>query len=107
VITFIGEKDIWQLFKIFGIKLIDPKTSEETIAAVNAAIDAKATIIFISENKARLLDNIDHYYNNPNFNIILLPAPTSNQADRDTISYKKLKNVIEKSIGFDILSKKN
>lgn len=107
MIALIGEKELWRGFIPLGIKVFEANNKEEVLAAITDVKNEKNEkydFVFLSEYAARLIENLlEDLYKEKDFNIVLMPS-LSEKNKYEELYFKRLKSVVEKAMGVDILS---
>ncbi len=105
MIALIGEKEIWRGFNSFGIKLFEVSSEIQVLDSITKVLEEKCDFVFISEFAAKLIKSkLDELYKKQDLNIIILPSLDRNQEKDEQIYFKRLKSVVEKAMGVDVLS---
>jgi vacuolar-type H+-ATPase subunit F/Vma7 len=107
MIALIGEKELWRGFIPLGVKVFETENKEQILSAINTVKTENYDFIFLSEYVASLIeDMLDDLTKENILNIVLLPSiDTTKKNTEDQLYFKRMKKVVEKAMGVDILSK--
>lgn len=104
MIALIGEKEIWKGFSPLGVKVFEVNSSQEVFNAWEKINSENFKFLFLSEYCASLIeDKLDDLYKQTKINVVLLPSIDGTKTE-DKLYFKRLKSVVEKAMGVDILS---
>ena len=106
MIALIGEKELWLGFVPLGVKVFEVTTKDQVLSAIDEVKKENIEFLFLSEYAAKLIENLlDDLYKSNDFNVVLLPSSNFGEKDKkEELYFKRLKSVVEKAMGVDILS---
>jgi len=105
MIALIGEKEIWRSLSPLGVKVIEAESREEVLSSIDKVKEGSYQLVFISEEVAGTIEDLlDEIYKSKDLNLVLLPKlVVDNIKNKDSLSFIRLKKVVEKAMGIDIL----
>ncbi|MDR0676326.1 MAG: hypothetical protein LBF97_04740 [Elusimicrobiota bacterium] len=103
MIALIGEKEIWKGFIPLGVTVFEVDNGEQVIKVWEEIKKCNYKFLFLSEYAGKLIeDNLDDLYKQTQINVVLLPS-LDDKKNEDKLYYKRLKSIVEKAMGVDIL----
>lgn len=101
-IAIIGNKNIIQPFKLFGIEIFSIKSEEEGREIIKTISQANFAVVFVTEDWIKKLDkDLDELKKRTIPAVVSLPTHLS----QEEYGLKELKKTVERAIGSDILFK--
>lgn len=104
-IALIGEKEIFNFFMPFGIKIYEATSRDDILSYIFEIKKTDYKILLLSNYSASLIekDLESIYVNRDSLNIFILPP--IKKEDKNSLYKTYLRHIVEKAVGIDLLSK--